>query len=266
MALFLAAVSAGRCPELRRGLGRLACISWPLSPNAGLCDAFRALRPAYVGPSPPHPAPAQPGAPSGRLWVWTKPTRGSFLLPSAARGREKRLLPSREERRWGSGMKELHAWVPLAQLGGRDQPSFLPVLPRPAVLSDLPHSTGPWGCLRPGVCPHPHWTGRVPSRSNSCGSVDVGPGDPCSQVQKAQDVNALCLCRTQPPKLPLASRPTLWVLDSGPAALAMGTFRWGHIGPDGGLSGLPLSFSPGNKIFHIVAGRTNTDAEKNIPV
>ena len=259
-------MSAGRCPELRRGLGRLACISWPLSPNAGLCDPSVPSGPPTWGPALRTLLLLSQGPRLGRLRVWTKPTRGSFLLPSAARGREKRLLPSREERRGGSGMKELHAWVPLAQLGGRAQPSFLPVLPRPAVLSDLPHSTGPWGCLRPGVCPHPHWTGRVPSRSNSCGSVDVGPGDPCSQVQKAQDVNALCLCRTQPPKLPLASHPTLWVLDSGPAALAMGTFRWGHIGPDGGLSGLPLSFSPGNKIFHIIAGRTNTDAEKNIPV
>lgn len=149
--------------------------------------------------------------------------------------------------------------------GGLSRPSFLSSPSQPCGLT---HRTppAPRGCLRPGVCPHPHWTGRVPTRSNSCGLVGVGPGDPCTQVQKAQDINAPCLCRTQPPKLPLASCPTLWVLDSGPAALAMGTFRWGHVGPDGGLSGLPLSFSPGNKVFHIIAGKTNTDAEKNIPV
>lgn len=163
-------------------------------------------------------------------------------------------------------MKELHAWVPLAGLGGRAQPSFLPVLPRPALRSDLLHSTSPWGCLHPGVCPRLHWTGRVPSRSDSQGSVGVGPGDPCSQVQEAQDVNAPCPCRTQPPKLPLASPPTLWVLDSGPAALAMGTFRWGHVGQDGGLSGLPSSFSPEKKTFHVLTGRMNVDAEQNIPV
>ena len=163
-------------------------------------------------------------------------------------------------------MKELHAWVPLARLGGRAQPSFLPVLPRPAVWSDPPHSTSPPGLPPPWSLPTPALDWQSPDRSNSCGSVDVGPGDPCSQVQKAQDINAPCLCRTQPPKLPLASCPTLWVLDSGPAALATGTFRWGHVGPDGGLSGLPLSFSPGNKVFHIIAGKTNTDAEKSIPV
>lgn len=143
-------------------------------------------------------------------------------------------------------MKEPHAWMPLARLGGRAQPSFLPALPRLALWSDPPHSIGPRGCPCPGVFPHLHW--RVPSRSDSRSSVGVGPGDPCSQVQEAQDVNAPCPCQTQPPKLPSASPPTLWVLDSGPAPLATGTFRWGHVGQGGGLSGLPVS-SPENKIF-----------------
>ena len=52
-------------------------------------------------------------------------------------------------------MKELHAWVPLARLGGRAQPSFLPVLPQPAVWSDPPHSTSPPGLPPPWSLPTP---------------------------------------------------------------------------------------------------------------
>ena len=145
-ALFLAAVSPGS-PELRRDPGA-ADLYFPVSPPtqgfvapsvsldppkrgpallSRFCPARRLHRASSVGPAP----------------CWTKPIRGSFLLPSAGRGQERRLLPSGEERCGESGMKEPHAWMPLARLGGRAQPSFLPALPRPALWSEPPHSIGP---------------------------------------------------------------------------------------------------------------------------
>lgn len=121
-ALFLAAGPAGRRPKLGRGSRRSARTHWdhwPLfsglstSTPRALCLEGKGTRVPPLPSVPPKWSPAPcvllplcPETPPGPGRVWTKPTGGALLLPSASRGQERTTLPSGEEIFGGSGVKE----------------------------------------------------------------------------------------------------------------------------------------------------------------